>query len=333
MEKNLLMSLLFSVHFFVSAMDLPIIQGEEPLPVGKPQKLLKPTRQVLTKVKKLYPTLKFVKHSMNPDSTKLVIADGLGNVRLLHGKTGEMLDRFVATRTDLYSIGFNHDGTKIILHSRQYGKEEIYFVDAPGLEISYRKNSTLQPTMIKRQSDDRTKFVTVNLYSFVEHSTLNEIKQGAVQLWDGITGKPLEKFEVYLADGLDLVEFNNSGTEIVFKIRKDAKTITEKIPLKPVREFKASRKMYNNEKPFGNMQEYRVVNTSNFTVSEECGLKKLEDSTIISRESSDFLNDFLHENFLANNYPPDDAESELDDEKEEILNLDKDTNELPCSLQ
>ncbi|MBA3751565.1 hypothetical protein H0X06_02050 [Candidatus Dependentiae bacterium] len=160
-------------------------------------------------IQKKNPYVDYIKKSQSPDGTKIVtLAEG-GTVSLWNGKTGELLEPSVAkNKQKVQSVGFNPDGTKVIIKTLQgteeYDITDFVRVDPTVFKIIQKKNPYVD-YIKKSQSPDGTKIVTLT-------------EGGTVSLWEGKTGKTLKSSLAENKNKVQSIGFNPEGTKVLIKI-------------------------------------------------------------------------------------------------------------------
>ncbi|MBA3751634.1 hypothetical protein H0X06_02420 [Candidatus Dependentiae bacterium] len=133
----------------------------------------------IIKEKKSETTL--LKTRQNLDGSKIVTFDSSGYISLWDGTTGRSLDPIIARyiiddKNDVLSIGFNNEGTKILV-TTSIGIEEHEIVNFEVLKKINKRNNI--PLDRKSVSSDGSMIVTLD-------------SRGSISLWDGQTGAPLD---------------------------------------------------------------------------------------------------------------------------------------------
>ncbi|MBA3751637.1 hypothetical protein H0X06_02435 [Candidatus Dependentiae bacterium] len=156
--------------------------------------------------------------SQNLNGTQIVTLDEQGYISLWDGKTGDPLDKFIAEyptycfniydslsaeKDRVLSIGFNNEGTKILVTTSK--KVEEYIIINPQALYKIYQYSDDYYYEKKSQSLDGSKIITFD-------------HEGYISLWDGKTGEPLE---IHFADYSNrsttvlLIGFNDEGTQVL----------------------------------------------------------------------------------------------------------------------
>ncbi|MBA3751563.1 WD40 repeat domain-containing protein [Candidatus Dependentiae bacterium] len=157
--------------------------------------------EVMKIIQENNPNSTFIKKSTSPDGTRIVALNDKGVVGLYKGKTGKFEDIIGTNKTDIQSLEFSPEGTKVILKTAR-GTEEYGIVDPEVLKVIIGDNS-YTTFLNKTQSPDGTKIAALT-------------QKGVVALYDGKTGKFIRILATNKMN-VQLLEFNPDGTKVILK--------------------------------------------------------------------------------------------------------------------
>ncbi len=161
--------------------------------------------------------------SPSPDGTKIAILDERGNVSLWDGKTGKVFDKYVTgdqKQKDVLSLGFNEDGTKVLVTTSKGTQEYAAIANAANvldiIKMDIRSFGGNEIRM-KNQSSDGTKIVILD-------------ERGNVSLWDAKTGKVIDKYVIGDQKQKDVVSlgFNEDHTKVIVTTSKGTQEFSYK---------------------------------------------------------------------------------------------------------
>ncbi len=153
-----------------------------------------------------------LKTAQSFDGTKIVILDINGIVSLWDAPTGRCLDKHMALdKKEALALGFNKEGTKVILLFSEHAEE--YSVIHPAVLATIHKESRYALTILKRShSTNREKIVIFD-------------SKGIVSLWNAKTGQCLNQCLLNNKQDVLSIEFNAQGTKIIIVTPKTIEEI------------------------------------------------------------------------------------------------------------
>ena len=151
-----------------------------------------------------YSTIEKMAHSA--DGTKIIVLDSQGDISLWDGISGEVINKRLAfNKIGVVSIGFNKEGTKVILTTGK-GTEELDIFNPHALKV-IKKDMESSVITKMTQTADGTKIVAID-------------DCGNISLWDGISGQTIDKFFALNKIGVVSIGFNKEGTKVILTTGK-----------------------------------------------------------------------------------------------------------------